>query len=1451
MSDDRHVDPPPPSASPLDRLIRFCLENKLVVLLFVVLTVGLGVAFAPFAWDLPALPRSPVPVDAIPNIGENQQIVFTSWMGRSPADVEDQVTYPLTVSLLGVPGVKTIRSYSFLGFSSIYVVFKDDVEFYWSRSRILEKLNSLPAGALPEGVQPALGPDATALGQIFWYTLEGRGPDGEIVGGWDLQELRSIQDWNVRYALMSAEGVSEVASVGGYEKEYQIDVDPDAMRAHRVTLGQVFQAIRGSNIDVGARTIEVNRVEYIIRGLGFIENVEDIRKTVIAVNDNVPIRVDDVAHVTLGPAGRRGALDKGGAEAVGGVVVVRHGYNPLAAINNVKAKIEQIAPGLDIKPVVDEDTVSRGAVEGFAGRNGFQAYNGPELNEEGWMEWLRSTAREDWPEWVNTSQVTIVPFYDRTGLIYETLGTLNSALTEEVLVTIIVVIVSVLHLRSSLLISGALPLAVLMCFIAMKAFGVDANIVSLSGIAIAIGTIVDMSIIVCENVLRHLEDAERGESRLEVVFRASSEVGSAVLTAVMTTIISFLPVFTMTGAEGKLFRPLAFTKTFALVGSIIVALMVVPAGAHVLFTGGIGSRTLKRTLTGGLVLGGVVMGWALAWWAGLIMIALGIYYLAGDRLPSGFKKGATLLAGAVAIAFVAVLLTEHWAPLGPERGLTRNLIFVGGLIGGLLGFFYLVRFTYAPVLRWCLEHKLSVIGVTLLVVLFGIVHVWLGPGSIFGPLKEAEVQAIAGQEEIDALAEAKLVEKREDYLLWTDRALRMDESRLRDLLGDLEIEKVDELARLWKKDKELLALSQMNWGTEEQTGPRYVRNRSAATKLKWTFLKGWDGLGKEFMPPLDEGSFLWMPTTMPHASIGEALDVLQKQDMAIESVPEVELAVGKIGRARTALDPAPVSMIETVINYVSEYITDEAGHRVNFRYDEERGGFVRDEDGELIPDPDGRPFRQWRDEIETADDIWGEIVEAAEITGTTSAPRLQPIAARLVMLQSGMRAPMGVKVKGNSLEDIESTALDIERLLKQVPAVKANTVVADRVVGKPYLEIERDLDAISRYGMSVRKVQDVIEVAIGGEPITTTVEGRERYPVRARYKRELRDNIESLRKVLVPAAGGAQIPLDQLARIEYRRGPMVIKSEDTRLVGYVVFDKKAGYAEVDVVQQCQRFLQAREKSGDLVRPAGVTYEFAGSYENQIRARKTLSVVLPVALFIIFLILYFQFKSVPTTFLVFSGIVVAWAGGFLLIWLYNQPWFMDFAIFGVNLRKLFQMPTLDPTTGGLINQVNLSVAVWVGFLALFGIASDNGVVIATYLDQSFAEREITSIRDVREATVAGAVRRIRPCLMTSATTILALIPVLTSTGRGADVMVPMAIPSFGGMLVVLLSVFAVPLLYCVIQEFRHHTGWSDGAMAVAVFFTGGLALLVMALYCAAHDMLKGEQESSSEAIVATE
>ncbi len=529
---------------------------------------------------------------------------------------------------------------------------------------------------------------------------------------------------------------------------------------------------------------------------------------------------------------------------------------------------------------------------------------------------------------------------------------------------------------------------------------------------------------------------------------------------------------------------------------------------------------------------------------------------------------------------------------------------------------------------------------------------------------------------------------------------------------------------------------------------------------------------------------------MPHASIGEAIDVLATLDLAILSVPEVERSVGKIGRAESPLDPAPVSMVETIIQYASEYITDADGRRMRFRYDTRNDRFVLDEQGRLIEDAGGRPYRQWREHIQSPDDIWAEIVAAAEIPGTTSAPKLQPIETRIVMLQSGFRAPMGIKVFGPDLDTIETFGLELERVLKEVPSVEAAAVFADRVVGKPYLEIEIDRERIARYGISVAALQEVIEVAIGGKPLTMTVEGRERYPVRVRYQRELRDELETLGDILVPTPDGRQIPIRELAEIKYRRGPQVIKAEDTFLVSYVLFDKKPAYAEVDVVKASQQHIIDTIESGELVVPDGASYEFAGSYENQVRAARRMSIVLPLALGIIFLLLYLQFRSTGVTLMVFSGVFVAWGGGFLMLWLYGQSWFLNAAPFGVDLRELFQ-----------VRPYNLSVAVWVGFLALFGIATDNGVVMATRIKQSFDDRRPASIHAIREATIEGARLRIRAALMTTATTILALLPVLTSTGRGSDIMVPMAIPTFGGMAIALVSLFVVPVLYSWAREWQ--------------------------------------------------
>jgi len=1259
----------------LNAIIKYFLENKLVTALLFLLLVGWGLVTAPFGWDLGALPSDPVAVDAIPDIGENQQIVFTNWQGRSPQDIEDQITYPLTTSLLGIPGVKSIRSSSVFGFSSIYVLFNEDVEFYWSRSRILEKLNALPANLLPDGVQPALGPDATALGQVYWYTLEGRDPDGNVTGGWDPHETRSAQDFLVKYALNGVEGVSEVASIGGMVQEYQVDVHPEALKAFNIPLHQVMLAVKNSNRDAGAKTIEVNQVEYLVRGLGYIRSVDDLEQAVVTVRDNVPLRVKDVARVSLGPATRRGLLDKGGAEVTGGVVIARYGANPLATIQAVKEKIAQIAPGLPSKVLADG----------------------------------------------TKSQLTIVPFYDRTQLIRETLGTLEEALSLQILVTILVILIMVLELRTSLIIASLLPIAVLMVFIAMRYFHVDANIVALSGIAIAIGTMIDLGIILSENVMRHM-DEDRGRSKLfDVVYNASAEVGSAILTAVSTTIISFIPVFTMEAAEGKLFRPLAFTKSFAMLAAVLVALFILPSLIQLVFGVDGRKRWTRITLRTLMVIGGIVALIFGQFWAGITLLTLFAAHVIVDRSKSEHPWVKHLPIAVVVIA-VAWLLADLWRPLGVGRSLVVNFLFVGAWIGLILGSFQAIQHYYESILRWCLDHKMAFLSIPLVIVLFGAM-IWLGFGRVFSPLSKAA--------------------------------------------------------------------NALGWGIE--------------TSLPWsTMAHAFPGVGKEFMPSLDEGSFLLMPTSMPHAGVEQNTRVVQQLDMRVAAIPEVDMVVGKLGRAETALDPAPISMYENIINYRPEYEVNEKGHRQTFKVDRKERFILSTGDTlsqeaaltsafdrrTLIPAERGRYFRNWRAHIKTTADIWTEVVQATKLPGVTSAPKLQPIETRLVMLQTGMRAPMGIKVFGPDLPTIEAFGLELESVLKQVPSVKAEAAFADRIVGKPYLHLRIDREAIGRYGLTVEDMQRTIETAIGGMVNTTTVEGRERYPVRVRYPRELRDSPDKLARILVPTPTGVQVPLGELVQLEYERGPQMIKSEDTFLVGYVLFDKREGFAEVDVVEDAQRAIQERLDKGELTLPAGVSYRFSGSYENQVRAEKRLSIVVPLVLVIIFLILYFQFRSVTTSLMVFTGIAVAFAGGFMMIWFYGQTWFFNVDIAGVNLRELFQMHT-----------VNLSVAVWVGFIALFGIATDDGVLMATYLDQNFAKMPTEDRKGIRNAVLAAGKKRVRPALMTTATTLIALLPVLTSTGRGADILVPMAIPAFGGMAVAIITIFVVPVLYSARMERR--------------------------------------------------
>ena len=1263
-----------------NRLVKYFLENRLITFIFLITFVVLGMVFMPFNWKSDFFPRDPIAVDAIPDIGENQQIVATEWMGRSPKDMQDQVTYPLTTALLGIPGVQTIRSTSMFGMSFIYIIFKDNIEFYWSRSRILEKLSSLPSGTLPAGVQPTLGPDATALGQIYWYTLEGRNPKtGQPNGGWDPQELRTIQDFYVKYGLSTAEGVSEVASVGGFIKEYQIDLNPEALKAFKVTVMDVMNAVRKSNLDIGAETMELNNVEYIIRGLGYVKNLNDLEISVVAVRNNVPVRIKDVARVSFGPATRRGGLDKAGSEAVGAVVVARYGSNPMDVITNVKDKIKEIEAGLPQKTLPD-GTVSK---------------------------------------------VTIIPFYDRTGLIKETIGTLESALSHEILISIIVIIILVMNLRASLIVAGLLPIGVLMTFILMRLFGVEANIVALSGIAIAIGVMVDIGIVDVENILRHLEMPEnkgiRGKKLMSVIYLATTEVRAAVVTSIATTIVSFLPVFAMQAAEGKLFHPLAFTKTFALISAFILGIVVLPTLTHIFFSIRIDTKKIRKIWNGGLFIAGILF--IIFWhaWPALALIAIGINNLLDDRWPENRKEYPNYINIAITVLVAAWYLTIEWLPLGAHNSVFVNFLFVGGIIAIILAALMSMVHFYEDIMRWALANKRTFLILPAVTLLFGLL-VWLGFDKSFGFIA-------TGAEKMG-----------------------------------------------WKSFRQTAF-----WQSPSTTFP---------------------GTGKEFMPSLNEGSFLLMPTSMPHSSIEKNLQYIETLDKRLSTIPEVEVAVGKWGRVNSALDPAPVQMFENTINYRSEYILDENGQRMQFKVDSEgnylfkngskynpkKDGFLAIPGDSLIPSDNGEYFRQWRPEIKSPNDIWNEIVKVTNIPGLTSAPKLQPIETRLVMLSTGMRAPMGLKVYGPDLDAIEKAGMQLEQALKDVPSIKASAVFYDRAVGAPYLEIKLNREAMARYGMTVSDVQEVLQVAVGGMALSNSVEGRERFPIRVRYARELRDNPDDLKRILIPAATGVQVPLGEIADIDYTRGAQMIRSENTFLNGYVIFDKIEGKAEVDVVEEATKVLQQKLNSGALVLAPGVSYKFAGNYEHQMRATKRLMIVIPISLLLILLLLFFQFRTVTASFIHFSGVFVAFAGGFIMLWLYGQDWFMNFSVSGINLRDMFQM-----------HPINLSVAVWVGFIALFGIATNDGVIMGTYIHQVFEARHPATVHDVREAVVSAGMKRVRPAMMTTAVAVIALLPVLSSTGKGSDIMIPMAIPMFGGMVIQVMTVFVVPLFQAMWRE----------------------------------------------------
>ena len=1144
----------------LRTLISFSIREPLIMFCVTVILIGFG-------W----FSVREVPIDAIPNIGENQVIIFTAWPGRSPKDVEDQVTYPLSVSMLAVPDAESVRGKSLFGYSFVQVTFKDSTDFYWARSRVAEQLGTATA-LLPEGVVPTLGPDATGLGQVLYYTLE-------PPPGMNLSELRSLQDFVVKYELQAVPGVSEVASVGGYVRQYQIEVDPDKLRFHNVPLDEVIEAVRKSNIDVGAKTVESGGMEFIIRGRGFIgaeqstsQAVGDIEQTVIRSRDGVPIRIRDLGRVQLGPEFRRGAIDLNGVEAVGGVVVMRFGENPRKVIDRVKAKMTQIEPGL--------------------------------------------------------KGVHFKLVYDRTGLIDETIATLTDALSQEVIITAVVILLFLLHLRASLVVAITLPIAVLIAFLAMYVFGIDANIMSLAGIAIAIGTMVDMGIVVSESIYDALAEWEAEgrpgdeEQRLKVIYTAATEVAPAVVTAVLTTVVSFFPVFMLTGRDYKLFAPLAWTKTFSITAALIVAITLVPLLSRLFLKST--QHPLRRRLVIS-VLFALVCG-VLAWTWGSDFLA---------RLP--FKLPFLVLVSVLLAGLASFwLLGERLRPVD-ENPVAR-----------------LIHFLYEPTLRFFMRHKYLFFSGPTLIVLLGLGS-WIGMPSVLSPL-----------------------EKGARFL-----------------------------------------------GVEPNEVPGWV-------ELKHLF----PGLETNDWIALDEGSWFYMPTLYPAASFTQAMEVLQTQDALIREIPEVENVLGKIGRIESALDPAPAAMIETYVML--------------------------------------KPVDQWREGV-TSKQIWDEINAVATLPGVTPASPLQPIEGRVVMLQSGIKASMAIRIYGDSLDGLAQASIAVADRLKEIPQVNAATVNPDIVLGKPYVEFDVSRETAARYGMSTAMVNEIIETALGGSNVTRTVEGRERYPIRVRYERNLREQIDELNRLPVVTHSGEIIPLSLLAEMKTTWGPGVINSEDARLVAHVSFSPSGQEGALETVNAVESSLRAAQREGTLDLPAGYALEAVGSFQNQIEANQRLLWVVPLVIFTNLFIIYLQFRNLSIALTVFAGIPVAFAGGMIFL-----GW----------------------------NQIEINTAVWVGFIALFGIAVDDGVVMATYLDQVFTRKRLKTSQDIRNAAVQAGLKRIRPCLMTTFTTIIALMPVIYSTGRGSDVAKAMAWPVVGGMTVELITLFVVPVLFVSYKEFKMNLGLND-------------------------------------------
>jgi Cu(I)/Ag(I) efflux system membrane protein CusA/SilA len=1109
----------------MDKVIAWSIRNRFLVLLAtLILTV----------WGITAIRQTPL--DAIPDLSDVQVIIRTSFPGQSPRVVEDQVTYPITTTMLAVPGAQTVRGYSFFGDSYVYVIFKDGTDLYWARSRVLEYL-SQAASRLPEGASPRLGPDATGVGWVFSYALV------DPSGRHDLAQLRSLQDWFLKFELQTVPGVAEVASVGGMVRQYQVVADPEKLRAYGIPLARLSSAIRNANQEVGGSVVELAEAEYMIRSRGYLRSVADIETIPVDVTPaGTPVLLRDLARVQVGPEMRRAVADLDGeGEVAGGIVVMRYGENALTTIAAVKAKLDQLARGLP-------------------------------------------------------DGVEIVPTYDRSALILRAVDNLKDKLLEEFIVVALVCLVFLFHLRSAFVAIVSLPLGVLAAFIVMQHQGINANIMSLGGIAIAIGAMVDAAIVMIENAHKHLEryhhthgEAPRGELRWRIIAQAAEEVGPALFFSLLIITLSFLPVFSLEAQEGRLFAPLAFTKTYAMAAAAGLSVTLVP----------------------------VLMG----------------YFIRG-HIPSEEKNP-----------------------------LSRALIWV-----------------YRPLLRGVLAAPRTTILASLLIVLSMLVPIY-GVGGLLAPLKwPFQVAALATGGTVGSAV--------------TDRI-----GQWQDGLTD-------------------------GWERLTQSLPR-LRRLGA-------------GLGSEFMPALDEGDLMYMPTTLPGLSIGKAQELLQQTDRMIASLPEVKRVFGKIGRADTATDPAPLTMIETVIQL--------------------------------------KPREAWRPGM-TLEGLIEELDAKLHLPGVTNA-WVMPIKTRIDMLATGIKTPVGIKVAGPNLKEIERIGREIERVVRQVPGTAS--AFSERVAGGRYIEIRPDRVAAARVGLNVSDVNAVVAAAVGGVNVTQTVEGLERYPVNLRFPREERDDVQKLRALPIVTPTGAQVPLGQIAAVEIVDGPPMLKSENARLNGWTFVDIR-GLDVGTYVAAAQA-----EVRNQVRLPPGYSITWSGQYEYMLRVKERLAQVVPLTLFIIFVLLYLIFRRLGQVWLVMLSLPFALVGGFWLI-----------ALLGYHL----------------------SVAVAVGFIALAGVAAEFGVVMLVYLDNALQIRRergaLRDLGDLKAAIMEGAVLRVRPKAMTVAVIIAGLVPIMVGHGTGSEVMRRIAAPMIGGMLTApLLSLFVIPAIYLVWRR-RELAPRSGGATATAV------------------------------------